>query len=81
MLDIDMLIKFAPASVATAFASIVLPVPGGPKSKIPLQGCKTEFDFFELDKLENKINYGYKNNINTCAFTFVSCPLQNNSGL
>ena len=35
-----MLIKFAPASVATAFASIVLPVPGGPKSKIPLQGCK-----------------------------------------
>lgn len=33
-----MLIKFAPASVATAFASIVFPVPGGPKSNIPLQG-------------------------------------------
>jgi hypothetical protein len=39
MLDIDMLMKLAPASVATALASIVLPVPGGPKSNIPLQGC------------------------------------------
>lgn len=38
MLDIDMLIKFAPASVATAFASIVFPVPGGPNNSIPLQG-------------------------------------------
>ena len=38
MLDIEMLMKFAPASVATAFASIVFPVPGGPKSNIPLQG-------------------------------------------
>lgn len=33
-----MLIKFAPASVASAFASRVFPVPGGPKSNIPLQG-------------------------------------------
>lgn len=32
------LIKFAPASVARALARRVLPVPGGPKSKIPLQG-------------------------------------------
>jgi hypothetical protein len=40
MLDIDILMKLAPASVATALASIVFPVPGGPKSKIPLQGCK-----------------------------------------
>jgi len=38
MLDIEILMKFAPASVATAFASIVFPVPGGPKSNIPLQG-------------------------------------------
>ena len=38
MLDIDMLIKLAPASVATALASMVLPVPGGPKSNIPLHG-------------------------------------------
>jgi hypothetical protein len=38
MLDIDMLIKLAPASVA----SIVLPVPGGPKSNIPLQGCRKQ---------------------------------------
>jgi len=34
------LMKLAPASVATALASIVFPVPGGPKSNIPLQGCK-----------------------------------------
>ena len=33
-----MFMKLAPASVATAFASIVLPVPGGPKSNIPLHG-------------------------------------------
>lgn len=33
-----MLIKFAPASVASAFARSVFPVPGGPKSNIPLQG-------------------------------------------
>lgn len=47
MLDMDMLIKFAPASVATAFASIVLPVPGGPNSKIPLQGYmkRTYWDY------------------------------------
>jgi hypothetical protein len=37
MVDIDTLIKFAPASVATAFASIVN-VPGGPKSSIPFKG-------------------------------------------
>lgn len=30
--------KLAPDSVATAFANIVFPVPGGPKSKIPLHG-------------------------------------------
>lgn len=39
MLDMEMLMKFAPASVATALASMVLPVPGGPKRSIPLQGC------------------------------------------
>jgi len=33
-----MLMKFAPASVASALARSVFPVPGGPKSKIPLQG-------------------------------------------
>ena len=42
ILDIDMFMKLAPASVATALASIVFPVPGGPKSKIPLHGwCNT----------------------------------------
>lgn len=35
-----MLMKFAPASVASALASSVLPVPGGPKSNIPLHGWK-----------------------------------------
>lgn len=39
MLDIEILMKFAPASVATALASIVLPVPGGPNRSMPLQGC------------------------------------------
>ena len=39
ILDIEMLMKFAPASVAIAFASIVLPVPGGPNNRIPLHGC------------------------------------------
>ena len=37
-----MLIKFAPASVASAFAKSVFPVPGGPKSNIPLQGWTKE---------------------------------------
>lgn len=32
------LIKLAPASVASALARRVFPVPGGPKSNIPLQG-------------------------------------------
>lgn len=50
MLDMDMLIKFAPASAATAFASIVLPVPGGPKSSIPLQGWK---EYMRLQKKQN----------------------------
>lgn len=38
-MDMDILIKLAPASVATALANIVLPVPGGPNSKRPLHGC------------------------------------------
>jgi hypothetical protein len=42
MLAMDTLIKFAPALVATAFASIVLPVPGGPKSSIPFTGYQKE---------------------------------------
>lgn len=39
MLDMEILMKFAPASVATALASIVLPVPGGPNKRMPLHGC------------------------------------------
>ncbi|KAF4404453.1 hypothetical protein G4B88_014909 [Cannabis sativa] len=34
----ETLMKLAPASLAMAFAIIVLPVPGGPNSNIPLQG-------------------------------------------
>ena len=45
MLDIEILIKFAPASVATAFASIVFPVPGGPNKSIPLHGCHKKADW------------------------------------
>mmetsp|Transcript_18525 Transcript_18525/g.63134 ORF Transcript_18525/g.63134 Transcript_18525/m.63134 type:complete len:238 (+) Transcript_18525:570-1283(+) len=33
-----MLMKCAPASVATAFASMVFPVPGGPNRRMPLHG-------------------------------------------
>lgn len=47
-----MLIKFAPASVATALASIVFPVPGGPKSKIPLHGCQSNIYIDEILVLE-----------------------------
>lgn len=36
--DPVILMKFAPASVASALARSVFPVPGGPKSNIPLQG-------------------------------------------
>lgn len=35
-----MLMKLAPASVARALASSVLPVPGGPKSNMPLHGWR-----------------------------------------
>lgn len=37
-----MLIKFAPASVATALASRVFPVPGGPNNKTPLHGWQPQ---------------------------------------
>jgi hypothetical protein len=40
IVDAEILKKVVLHSVATALASIVLPVPGGPKSKIPFQGSK-----------------------------------------
>lgn len=63
MLDMEMLMKFAPASVATAFASIVLPVPGGPNNSMPLQGWKQKIysEIVPLD-IHNKtctIPYAY----------------------
>ena len=51
MVDIETLIKLAPASVATAFASIVLPVPGGPNNNTPLQGWeKTRCSLIQNEK-------------------------------
>ena len=40
MLPTDMLTNFAPASVATACASIILLVRGGGAVRIPFQGCQ-----------------------------------------
>jgi hypothetical protein len=39
MVEADILKKVVRHSVATALASIVLPVPGGPKRRSPFQGC------------------------------------------
>ena len=39
-LDEEMLKKWKPDSVATALASMVLPVPGGPKKSTPLGGAR-----------------------------------------
>lgn len=47
------LMKFAPASVASAFAIRVLPVPGGPKSNIPLQGCRKKKKLVQLKEQQN----------------------------
>jgi len=66
MLDIEMLMKFAPASVATAFASIVFPVPGGPKSNIPLQGyIQSNYNevlhtWYEYHLLKNVFHLSFK---------------------
>ena len=63
MLDMEMLMKFAPASVATAFASIVLPVPGGPNNSIPLQGWKqkmySEINLLDIHNKTSSIPYIY----------------------
>jgi hypothetical protein len=42
IVDIDIFMKLAPASVATALANIVFPVPGGPNNRSPLHGCRRE---------------------------------------
>ena len=41
MEEADMLKKVVLHSVATAFASSVLPVPGGPYSSTPFHGCSS----------------------------------------
>lgn len=46
-----MLMKFAPASVATALASMVFPVPGGPNKSIPLQGWKMKENKIDIENL------------------------------
>lgn len=84
MLDMDIFMKFAPASVATAFASIVLPVPGGPKSSIPLQGYKKsilQYPVLQKSIVKTYMKKNPPNNKNIVNQTLVSCPLQNNSGL
>jgi len=48
-----MLMKLAPASVATALASRVLPVPGGPNNKTPLQGCPTGHQLSDNIKIKD----------------------------
>uniref|UniRef100_A0A7C9FDR4 Uncharacterized protein n=1 Tax=Opuntia streptacantha TaxID=393608 RepID=A0A7C9FDR4_OPUST len=40
IVDIETLMKLAPASWAIALANMVFPVPGGPNSRIPLHGFK-----------------------------------------
>ncbi len=47
--DEDTLKKVVPHSVATAFASMVLPVPGGPTIKTPRQGRR-------IPCIENTLN-------------------------
>lgn len=39
IVDIDIFMKLAPASVATALANIVVPVLGGPNNMSLLHGC------------------------------------------
>lgn len=60
-----MLIKFAPASVASALARRVFPVPGGPKSNIPLQGWQklqiiTNWNSKEKDSSVSTKDYNVK---------------------
>jgi hypothetical protein len=50
------LMKLAPASVATALASRVLPVPGGPNNKTPLQGCPTGHQLSDNMKTKESIS-------------------------
>lgn len=52
MLDIEILIKFAPASVATVFVSIVFPVPGGPNNSIPFVGCMKKTVKIQFPEME-----------------------------
>ena len=53
-----MLIKFAPASVASALARRVFPVPGGPKSNIPLQGWKKFLQIsYKQGREQNQFGY------------------------
>lgn len=60
-----MLIKLAPASVASALARRVFPVPGGPKSKIPLQGWKSSFPwsdtYLSIEQTLEKIRINTRN--------------------
>ena len=88
----ETLIKLAPASVATAFASIVLPVPGGPNKSTPLQGwektrCsliqneKSKDSHFCSENADEEKWYEFTNRRNLYhIYTLINPPLLNNSG-
>mmetsp|Transcript_3840 Transcript_3840/g.5362 ORF Transcript_3840/g.5362 Transcript_3840/m.5362 type:complete len:312 (-) Transcript_3840:1683-2618(-) len=70
---IDTLIKFAMHCVAIAFASIVFPVPGGPKRRIPLQG------FVRLPLVNNSgLWSGSITSSRRFCFTSSSAPISSN---
>uniref|UniRef100_A0A7C9DUR7 Uncharacterized protein n=1 Tax=Opuntia streptacantha TaxID=393608 RepID=A0A7C9DUR7_OPUST len=73
MLDIEIFMKFAPASVATAFASIVFPVPGGPNKRMPLQGLVN----CPLQK-SSGLRKGSITNSFSVSFTFSRAPISSN---
>ena len=62
-----MLMKLAPASVATALASKVLPVPGGPNNKTPLQGCSTCHQLSENIRKDVHINNHIERTFSPCS--------------
>jgi hypothetical protein len=85
--------KLAPASVASAFARSVFPVPGGPNNKIPLQGWsqKRKKKKGHQNNKHNKteasrklqltlLTWKRENSYNEVNFTLNKLPWENNSG-
>lgn len=78
-----MLIKFAPASVASALARRVFPVPGGPKSNIPLQGWNMYLQiYYTRQKKRTKLILLHSESIQeTRTITRNRFPWEKSSGL